>query len=84
MSSLKEVAMTALTKPRVHGRRARKTAEFRVYYAPLFIICLVAAVVGRLLPWRWRPFEGAPGDRRSILEEARSATISAVPFAFMG
>jgi len=58
--------------------------EYRVLMAVGFAVFLLAAVMVRLLPRRWRP-AGAPGAQRgSVIAAAREAAGATIPFAFMG
>lgn len=58
--------------------------ECRVIYAVSFVICLAAAILSRLLPWRWSARRARPEARRSIVAEARSAASTMIPVSFMG
>ena len=64
--------------------RTGEAAEMRLIFVVSFTVFLVVAVVGRFLPssWRWDAV-GSHGGK-SILGEARAATHTFVPFAFMG
>ncbi len=55
--------------------------EFRIVYAGIFTISLVAALFSRLTPWR-RQRSG--DEHKSIIQEARTRTNRIVPFFFMG
>lgn len=60
-------------------RRKDEAREFRLIFAVSFAVFLVAAVVARLVP------SGRPAEpRRSILDEARAAARTSIPFAYMG
>jgi hypothetical protein len=59
-------------------RRREETVEF--IFATAFIVFLVAATVGRLLPGQWQPHRAGG----SVFAEARAAASTIVPFAFMG
>ncbi len=60
----------------------RARLEFRLIFTATFLVFLAAAVVARCLPWRWLPFTQ---DRpRSLIDEARAAANTFIPFAFMG
>jgi hypothetical protein len=61
--------------------RKNEAREFRLIFAVCFAVFLVAALVARLLA----PFGArAAGPRRSIIDEARTAAQTSLPFAFMG
>ncbi|MBK1696347.1 hypothetical protein CKO21_03715 [Rhodovibrio salinarum] len=55
--------------------------EYRLLMAVSLPIFLVAAMVGRVLP---SGAHAVPGERLSLLAEARAAADTYVPFAFMG
>jgi hypothetical protein len=57
-----------------------ETLQFRLIFAAIFLVFLVAAALARVLPRQWRM---AGGDR-SIFGEARTAAATFAPFAFMG
>jgi len=61
-------------------RRREETVEFRLIFATAFIVFLVAATVGRLLPGQWQPHRAGG----SVFAEVRAAASTIVPFAFMG
>jgi hypothetical protein len=64
--------------------RKGEAAEMRLIFMVSFAVFLVVAVVGRFLPSSWRWDAVGPHSGRSILGEARAATHTFVPFAFMG
>jgi hypothetical protein len=55
--------------------------EYRLLMAASLPIFLVAAIVGRVLP---SGEHAVPGERLSVIGEARAAADTYVPFAFMG
>jgi len=55
--------------------------EYRLLLAASLPIFLVAAIVGRVLP---SGEHVVPGERLSVIGEARAAADTYVPFAFMG
>jgi hypothetical protein len=64
-----------------HFQPRQDEREFRLVYAGIFTISLVAATCSRLMPWRRdRRGEG----HKSIINEARTRTSRIVPFFFMG
>jgi hypothetical protein len=63
----------------LHSRQDER--EFRLVYAGIFTIALVAAVFMRLMPWR-REVRGEL--HKSVIQEARTRTSRIVPFFFMG
>lgn len=65
--------------PHFHPRQDER--EFRLVYAGIFTISLVAAVFSRLMPWR-RDVRGEL--QKSVIQEARTRTSRIVPFFFMG
>ena len=62
--------------------RRKDTSEYRLVYATCFVVFLVAAIISRLLPWNWMS-SGDHGKRPSIIDEARDAAKTALPYAFM-
>ncbi|MGQ0592486.1 MAG: light-harvesting antenna LH1, beta subunit [Gammaproteobacteria bacterium] len=58
--------------------------EFRRLYAVCFIIFLMVASVARILAWRWQPWPPGPGGYLSVVDEAKRAAHTFLPFAFMG
>jgi len=78
MSDMKSISPLA--------RLAKQEAkEFRFIYAVCFVIFLMVAIIARLLPAQWRPwsrFTAAQG-RTSIIDEAKAAANTFIPFAFM-
>jgi hypothetical protein len=62
--------------------RKGESFEYRLLMAVSFTIFLIAAIVSRVLPTRQRVVPGA--QRRSVIDEARAAAETCVPFAFMG
>lgn len=75
------MATASIAPPR--SRRA-ETGEFRVLFVLTFMVCLVAALAGRMLPSSWRSQALTADGGKSIFGEARSAARAFVPFAFMG
>lgn len=60
-----------------HGR-ATRSLEFQLIFGVSFVLFLVAAVAGRLLPGQ------ATKEARSVIAEARAAAHTFVPMVFMG
>ncbi len=65
--------------PRGHRTRS---LEFRLIFGVSFLVFLVAAVAGRLLPGQ--AHKEARQVSRSVLAEARAAAHTFVPMVFMG
>ncbi|MEJ5231597.1 MAG: hypothetical protein WHV64_05325 [Geminicoccaceae bacterium] len=70
-----------------HGLGAPRGArshslEFRLIFGVSFLVFLVAAVAGRLLPGQ--AHKEARQPPRSVLAEARAAAHTFVPMVFMG
>jgi hypothetical protein len=63
------------------GSRSR-SLEFRLIFGVSFLVFLVAAVAGRLLPGQ--AVKESRQASRSILAEARAAAHTFVPMVFMG
>ncbi|MFN0025267.1 MAG: hypothetical protein ACKVS5_15355 [Parvularculaceae bacterium] len=61
----------------------RDRLEYRVYLAAAFLVFLPAALIGRCLPRRMRPF-GRNTGRVSAFEEATTAARNVAPWIFMG
>jgi len=64
-----------------------KSAEAREFGALLtiaFVFFLAAALIGRVLPARWRPWPPSGRRHRSVVAEARAAADAFMPFALMG
>lgn len=66
------------------GAGPEPATELRFIYAVGFVLCLTAAVLSRLLPWRWSARRAGAEARRSILAEARSGACKTIPVSFMG
>lgn len=62
--------------------KRKDTVEYRMVFAACIAVFLIAAVVTRLMPWRWWSGEAA-GVRKSVVEEAWDAANTALPYAFM-
>lgn len=63
------------------GHRSR-SLEFRLIFGVSFLVFLVAAMAGRLLPGQAQ--KEARQASRSVLAEARAAAHTFVPMVFMG
>lgn len=61
-------------------RRRRNAAEYWVYFALIFPIFLLVAVLARLTPRSWRP---VPDSGRGIFGDAKAAANTVLPFVFM-
>ncbi len=72
------MAMTSDERVRLHRSRRR---EYTVYFAAIYPLLLVIALLSRLLPRRLRPFSF---QGRSVFGEARAAAHTVLPFLFMG
>lgn len=66
--------------------RARQAElwQFRLIFMMAFFIFLVVAIIARLLPRQWRPGSAGELSHKSIIDEAKAAASTVVPFAFMG
>ena len=62
---------------------ARGAKQYHLIFAVGFTIFLMIAIVGRLLPRRWRELPPGTSGDLSIFEEARAMANTYVPFAFM-
>lgn len=56
--------------------------QYRWLALVFFAYFLVIACVSRLLPRRWRPFASPNGESRSVLDEARIARDTYMPYVF--
>ena len=74
--------------PSKQGKLARNKKpdemEFRLIFMVSFVFFLIAVVITRCLPRRWRLFPPASEGRSSIIREAKMAADSTIPYAFMG
>jgi hypothetical protein len=75
-------ASTTMAPTHGHARHRAKPAEYRIYYAIIFVVALPIALVSRLLP-RERSFLER-GERRGVIGEARALTNTVIPYLFMG
>jgi hypothetical protein len=64
------------------GKR-RETLEYQAIYLIAYVAFLAAALIGRVLPWRWRILGGPGVGGKTVFEEARDLTTGTVPYAFM-
>jgi hypothetical protein len=64
--------------------RKAQEGEFRLIFLASFVIFLLAGIVARLLPPRWRRRVPGQVGYESIFGEAKAAANTFVPFAFMG
>jgi hypothetical protein len=63
---------------------ADETKQFQLIFAFSFVLFLAIVAMTRLLGPRWRPWPSCPEGRQSIIQEARAAANTFIPFAFMG
>ncbi|MBK1624324.1 MULTISPECIES: hypothetical protein [Hyphomicrobiales] len=75
--------MAAIEKSNVALLRSKEERDFRLIVMVSFAFFLVVCIIARLLPPQWRPFPPGPNGRRSVIEEARVAANTTIPFAFM-
>lgn len=73
----------AAPRPRSRGLHAKNRIEFRLLFAIAFIVFFLAGLAARLTPGWWMSGERS-ANRPSLIEEARTAAGSTIPFAFMG
>ena len=74
---------TATSRQRSRGLHAKNRIEFRLLFALAFMVFLAAGLVARLTPGWWLS-DDRSASRTSLIEEARTAAGSTIPFAFMG
>lgn len=68
-----------------HRRETRrKPAEYRLYFAIVFVVALPIAIVGRLFPRELASPHAAAEAARSVWAEARAITDTVIPYLFMG
>jgi Antenna complex alpha/beta subunit len=65
-------------------RGAKRPIEFRIIFAVCFAVFLLAAVVERLLPWKWLAPRSEGKRHLSIFEQAWEAAGTCTTYAFMG
>lgn len=63
--------------------KSRPGFEFRFLLAIAFVIFLVAAVIARLVPRRWRWKVSGHDEGKSVFKTAWVAANNSIPFAFM-
>jgi hypothetical protein len=75
--------MSEAIKARLTAGRVRRKEEvhYRVLLAVSFVVFLIGASIARLAPSRWRA--AGEVEQRSIIEEARAAARTSVPYVFM-
>ena len=56
--------------------------QYRWMVALAFPVMLVMAAIARLSGWRWQPWPPGPMGYRSIVTEAKEATVTYIGFAF--
>ena len=66
-----------------HRFAGDEALEYRLMLAVGYAVFFAVALLGRLLPWRWRTLGGEGFGGRSVFEEARVRTYGTVPFVFM-
>jgi hypothetical protein len=57
--------------------------EFKLVFLTAFSIFLVAVTLGKLIPKRWRWNVSGHDESKSIIEVAKAAAYTSIPFAFM-
>jgi len=63
--------------------KSREKIAFNVVLAVAFVIFLIAAVVAKLVPRRWRWNVSGHDEGKSVFKSAWVAASNSVPFAFM-
>jgi hypothetical protein len=81
--------IAAAKSPAVTHRRSRRKSpkqsiEFRLIFALTFVFFLGAALLERLMPWRWIGSDASRRPRASIFKEARETAGTCTTYAFMG
>ena len=80
------VAHVRSLEQKLKGRQSQQAGdrrEFRLMLNILFGYFLLLSLVSRLLPQSWRPFSCVPGQRPSVVGDARRAAHEITPFIFM-
>jgi hypothetical protein len=65
-------------------RGGKRSIEFRIIFAVSFAFFLLAAVVERLLPWKWLALRPERKRQQTIFEQAWEAAGTCTTYAFMG
>lgn len=58
--------------------------QFNRLFIVVFVLFLPVALIARLLPRSWRPWDLAGETSMSVIAEAKAAAGTFIPFAFMG
>lgn len=61
----------------------QEARQFRRLYMVCFMIFFMVALVGRLLPSKWRPWSADMSQKRSVVGEAKAVANSVLPYVFM-
>jgi hypothetical protein len=78
--------MAIASEPRpadVANLRRREAVEYRIIFYLTFAFFLAAVLVARLLPRELKSSRPGFKGSRSVIEEARAAAHTCIPFAFM-
>lgn len=68
---------------RAHAREVERDArQYRHIVAVCYPVFLLLALIGRLMPARWRPLGVNAGSRLSVFAEARHAAHTIIPLVF--
>lgn len=78
-----ELTMSATTHTKLANANIQEARQFRVLYMAFFFIFLMVALVGRVLPDKWRPWAGDAFAKRSVIGEAKAAANTILPYVFM-
>ena len=78
-----QFTMTTATHSDFVHTNTREERQFRRLYMAFFLIFFMVALVGRLLPRKWRPWAGDTGTKRSVIGEAKAAANAILPYVFM-
>lgn len=64
--------------------RARARAEYRMIFALSFVFFLIGSALARAIGVLQLPFIEKRAPKKSLINEARDAANSVLPYAFMG
>ena len=78
-----QLPMTTATHEDLAIANTREERQFRRLYMAFFVIFLMVALVGRVLPEKWRPWSGDAVAKRSVIGEAKAAANTILPYVFM-
>ncbi len=75
--------MTTMSHSQINEVNIREARQFRLLYVVCFMLFLMVALAGRIIPTKWRNKITGTTVKRSVIGEAKAAANTIVPFAFM-